>query len=170
MIVLSIIATFACLCRVKKVSTINLVLIIICMRLCVSYIYYRKFGSLLALIWILVYLGGMMVCFVYILFITFADKEYCQRMGQSIESDNLLAYFLFTSIAWKAFLINSWNLYLLYFVRWSGSMKIYTEVYSQIICLSPFFFLLSACILLYGLLQILSILNMKNKTGSYCLL
>jgi len=170
MITLSLFAIFACFCRAWNISTINLVITIINIRLCVSLVFYWKFGSILALIWVLVYLGGMMVCFVYILFITSTDGGISQRLRRSTELSSSVVVLLFITVAWKAFLINSWNLYKLQFVNWSNSVILSGEIYSQIISQSPLFFFISTFILLYGLLQVLSILNLKNKVRSYYLL
>ena len=170
MITLYFFGILACFGRVWNISSINLVIIIINIRLCVSLIFYCKFGSILALIWVLVYLGGIIVCFVYILFITSTDGGISQRLIGSTKLNSLVVVILFVTVAWKAFLINSWNLYKLQLVNWNSSIILSSEIYFQIISQSPLFFFISAFILLYGLLQVLSMLKLKNKTRSYYLL
>ena len=170
MITLSLFAIFTCFCRVWNITTINLVIIIINIRLCVALIFYWKFGSILALIWVLVYLGGIIVCFVYILFITSSDGGNSQKFSKFTKLNNYIVVFLLITIAWKALLVKSWNLYSLQFVNWRSGIISSSEIYSQIVSQSPVFFFISAVILLYGLLQVLSMLNLKNKTRSYYLL
>lgn len=170
MILLFLFGTFALFGRVWNISTVNLVLNIISMRLCVSLIFYWKFGSILALIWVLVYLGGMMVCFVYILFITYSDSHISKKLIKSNELYSLPTVTLFTMILLKSILIICWGIYKPQLVNWTSSAITFRETYTQISSQSPFFFFRSAIVLLYGLMQILFILNMKNKTRSYPLL
>ena len=170
MITLSLFGILACFGRVWNVSSINLVIIIINIRLCVSLIFYWKFGSILALIWVLVYLGGIMVCFVYILFITSTDGGISQSLIGSSELSTSVVVVLFITVVWKAFLVSSWKLYNLQVVIWNSRIILFSETYFQVISQSPLFFFISAFILFYGLLQVLSILKMKNKTRSYYLL
>ena len=171
MIILLLFAFLSCFCRVWNVTIIFLVIVIIIMRLCVSLIFYRKFRTLLALIWILVYLGGMMVCFVYVSFLTTTDRNIPKGLKKPTElNSHLVPILLFPIIVCKFLISESLNLYRLHFVKMGGGIMVFSERYSQIISLSPLFFFMIAFILLCGLLQVLSMLNIKNKASSYYLL
>jgi len=170
MITIFLFVFLACFCSVWNVTIIFLVIVIIIIRLCVAFICYRKFSSILALIWVLGYLGGIIVCFVYVSFLTTTDRNIPKKIRKPTELNSYLVVFLFILMVCKVIIIKSSNLYELQFVRWRASSIIFRETYSQIISQSPLFFFITAFILLYGLLQVLSMLNMKNKASSYYLL
>ena len=160
----------ACFCNLWHLSTTALVKIIIGMRLCISLFFYCKFGSVLALMWVLVYLGGMMVCFVYVLFIISSDSKLHQKTGGPTTTGRFAVVFSLSILALKVLRIKSWNLHALHFIRWRSNTILFREMYSQIISQSLIFFFISSIILLYALLQVLSMLNLKNKPRSHHLL
>jgi len=161
---LSLFRVLICFCRVRRFYTTNLIKIIISISLCISMLFYRKFGSVLALIWILVYLGGMMVCFVYVLFIISSDIDISQKIGRPTSIGSMLFALFPFFILLKGSIIKSWNLHTLQYVNWRSTVMLFREIYSQIISQSPLFFLISSMVLLFALLQVLSMLNLKNKT------
>ena len=170
MIILILFALLSCSGRVWNISAINLIMFIIGISLCVSLAFYCKFGTILALIWVLVYLGGIIVCFVYVLFINFNTVGNPQRNEGFTRLYGVVVFIFFIVIYGKIFLFRIGELHKLQLVIWGGRIVVSNEIYSQIISQSPIFFIVSAIILLYGLIQVLSMLNLKNKTRSFHLL
>ena len=170
MIIMSFFASLASFCGVLKTSITNLVIIIIGIRVCVSLLFYGKFGSILALIWVLVYLGGIIVCFIYISFITLSDNNISQSFRRASENNRLLILIFFFIVVCKTVSVRSGNFGNFHLDSWSSSVILFNETYSQIVSQSPFFFLISAIILLYGLMQVLSIFMLKTKVRLSCCL
>ena len=140
MIILILFALLSCSGRVWNISAINLILFIIGISLCVSLAFYCKFGSILALIWVLVYLGGIIVCFVYVLFINF------NTVGNPQKNEGFTRLFgvvVFILIYGKIFLFRIGNLHKLQLIIWGGRIVVSNEIYSQIISQSPIFFIVS---------------------------
>ena len=157
---------FVSFCGLRRVATTSLVMSIICIRLCVALIIYWKLGSIFAIMWILVYLGGMMVCLVYIIFISSSNSP--AWVKTNVKSHGIGIFFFVAGC--KILIIKSWYLLGLHFSIYGSCQILSNETYGQIISQSPLFFVLSAFILVYVLLQVLSILNLKNKFRSYPLL
>jgi len=157
---------FVSFCGLRRVAPTRLVISIICIRLCVALIIYWKLGSIFAIMWILVYLGGMMVCLVYIMFISSSNSP--AWVKTNVKSHGIGIFFFVAGC--KILIIKSWYLQGLQFPVYGSCQILSNETYGQIISQSPLFFVLSAFILVYVLLQVLSILNLKNKFRSYPLL
>ena len=157
---------FVSFCGLRRVATTSLVISIICIRLCVALIIYWKLGSIFAIMWILVYLGGMMVCLVYIIFISSSNSPAWVKIN--VKSHGIGIFFFVAGC--KILIINSRYLQGLHFSVYGSCQILSNETYGQIISQSPLFFVLSAFILVYVLLQVLSILNLKIKFRSYPLL
>lgn len=159
-----------CLCRLRNMSIINLILLIISISLCISLIFYWKYGSIFALLWVLLYLGGMMVCFVYFLFVMVSAEKSPQSPMVSNWFRSSWKIVIFTIFIRKVLITKPWKLYGFQVTPWGSSLILSSEVYGQIVSQATSFFFVSILLLLYGLLQILSMLNIKRKSRSSSLL
>ena len=149
-------------------SVINLITIILSMSLCLSILFFLKRGTVLALIWLLVYLGGIMVCFVYILFIVYSRNLLISSSFQTVHvcaRINLLILVikLFLLIDKSSFNTNFWS-------NVSLDVMTFSEAYLQLASLSSSRFLFLSFILTIRVVQILSILQLKAKAQNVYLI
>merc|ERR1712178_287861 len=77
-------------------SLFDLILLIILLRMTVAGLLFKTNNILLALIWLLVYLGGMIVCFIYVLFIAYSANSDANIVA--LEKCLTLPQFILTSI------------------------------------------------------------------------
>lgn len=164
MIIWFLILVFASYGRLSGLSVITLVVIILAIRAITSLAIYWKLGSILSLIWILVYLGGMIVVFVYILFMRLGEKGetgYPNVRAKHLKTHPFWCWLCFI-IIFKWFATLWWREYGSSSISWVSRI-LHREGYIQISPLSTRFFLLSTVVLLYSLFQVLNILNLKNK-------
>ena len=152
-----------CWCNLPGVTTISLTAAIICRCLIIALILYWKMGSLIGLIWIMLYLGGIIVCFVFILFIRdIANKP---QPKEKDYSSGIWAVqpFLLILVFFKGITLKGISLHCFDTNSWRGRIILFRESYSQVICQSHFFFITSLLIIFFRLLQILSMLGLKEK-------
>lgn len=157
-----LLVAFSCM---RSLSLIGLVIIIINLRLVVASYFYLAFNSILALMWVLVYLGGMIVCFTYLLFITGRERGRAQLKGVFCASGQYPVLIMVGLIVSKMVAVNR---------RWlinqipkvSGNMMVSGEGYLQITSHPWIFLFLSSRILLFVTFQILILLNLKGKDFS----
>lgn len=173
MIILTNIAVIASLARFSYFTTPTLIARIIIIRCSISLIIFWKFSSILSLLWIIVYLGGMMVCFVYILFITYPTTP--QLDGHQNNAWGGVKGRRFLPISSIILALKGLSTRLVGVYNWELSVvnirtMVQTESYSQIVSQAPFFFILLAIIALYSSLQVIRILRLKSKRISTSLL
>jgi len=173
MINLLIILVIASLAGFGNFTTSSLVVGVIVIRCSISLILYWKFNSILALLWIIVYLGGMMVCFVYILFIAHSeDPQFYKSHVNSwkgLQGLNIILIFRMI-LTLKGISTRRGENF-----DWISPMVdikliVHTESYCQIVSQTSSFFLLLVFIVLYNLLQVIRILRFKSKRGTSSLL
>ena len=156
--------TLSCLFRFQGLRIISMVLIIIVIRLIIASVAYWKFRTLLALLWILIYLGGIMVVFVYVLFTV--DEEASSRPlgGEFSCSGLVVTWFIISTIIFcLKMTLGRFDKPLAFENISSTYLITYSERYLQIVAQSPiFFFSLSISIILFALIQILSMINLKG--------
>lgn len=151
------------LCNLRRVRLLSLVLIIIFISFSISCYAYTIFCSTLSLIWLLVYLGGIIICTVYILFITIEKEEpqiIC-AINEAVIDKFILVRILtifsvkFSALEWGRNLTN-------HHLCWMR-VSIFRETYCQMVVQSPFFFFFSIIILIYSLFQIITLITLKSK-------
>ena len=113
----------------NKISSLNLLFLIIILRIILSRIFFLHNLSFLGLIWIIVYLGGMMIIFIYIIFL--------KKSQNFSENNNNFSFQLRGERFFK--LIFKVLTFVVFFKLIFFKFKLYWEIYNQILTISPRF-------------------------------
>ncbi len=151
---------FICITFYFKLSSLLLIFIIISIRFLLCFSFSLKSLSFLSFMWALVYLGGIIIVFVYVSFL----RE--RNMIKKFHKKDFFFFFMFLLVSFM-FLLK----FLFMFQNWEVFNQVISispsfqnwEVFNQVISISPSFIFLLLFLISFCLILILFILKKKRN-------